>query len=60
MPSTTAAYTTGTFDLVASTDDQGARTVSHLNIRLLTDFQGDTADRDSVPFGYTVQYVPAG
>ena len=38
----TAAYTTGTFDLVAPNDDQGARTVTHLKIRLLTDYNSNT------------------
>ena len=36
----TSAYTTGTFELVAATDEQGARTVSHLQIKLLSDWPG--------------------
>ena len=35
------AYQTGTFDLVAATNEQGARTVTHLQIKLLTDFHPD-------------------
>ena len=54
-----AAYQTGTFDLVPATNEQGARTVSHLKVRVLTDFAG-TADNSSVPYGYTIQYVPSG
>ena len=58
-----AAYTTGNFTLVEATTEQGSRTVSHLNIKMLTDWSGNGSGADDgyvIPFGYTVQYVPSG
>ena len=55
----TAAFTSGFYDLVASSTTQGKRTVANLRLKLLTN-SATGEDSLSAPFGYTVQYVPSG
>ena len=60
LASGSSAYQTGTFTIVNPIDEEGTRTVAHLRIKLLTDINSFTTDMTTTPFGYTVQYVPAG
>ena len=59
LSGSTPAYTTGIYDLVPASTEQGVRTVSHLRVKIATDVQTLDNDPHTIPFGYTIQYVPS-